>query len=320
MFLTEIPSSWLLVFALLLGFLFGSFLNVVIYRVPRGLNVAFPPSTCPSCETRIPIYRNIPVISWLLLRGKAACCGTRISPRYLGVELLGGLVAVAVMDQLVLARPYPLSVGLGLLTFALFLTLCLGLIAAVFIDLEHMILPDSITLGGAALGLLTASVRDQAWLDSLLGGAVGFAIVWLPFIFGYRLLRGQAGMGLGDAKLLMLAGTWFGWPGALFALMAGAVQGTIVAIAVFIARGKIDEPEAIKQERELIEKARQELQGAELEALEKEIAGDLLAEAAPEGIRGARIAFGPFLVLGILEYLFFKEAILTAFDAYFWNV
>lgn len=319
-YLSEIPFSWLLLMALLLGFLFGSFLNVVIHRVPRGLSVAFPPSTCPACETRIPIYRNVPVLSWLLLRGKAACCGAKIAPRYLGVELLGGLVATVVMYQLVLGQPESLPVGRGLLLFALYLTLCLGLIAAVFIDFEHMILPDSITLGGAVLGLLSTGVRGMPWLDAVIGGAVGFAIVWLPFIFGYRLLRGQPGMGLGDAKLLMLAGTWFGWPGALFALLAGAVQGTVVAVTVFIVRGKIDEPEAVQQERELLEQARRELKGAELAALEKELEGDLLAEAPPEGLGAARIAFGPFLVLSILEYLFFNQAILTVFYEYFWAV
>src|SRR5262249_45617180 len=131
------------------------------------------------------------------------------------------------------------------------LAMALGLVAATFIDLEHMYLPDAITLGGAALGVLSAPLRSMSFVGAVIGGATGFAIVWLPFVVIYPTIRGgQVGMGLGDAKLLMLSGAWFGWAGALFVLAAGAVQGSIFALATLAVRGKIDEPDAVRLERE----------------------------------------------------------------------
>src|SRR5207247_10090222 len=123
--------------------------------------------------------------------------------------------------------------------------------------------PDTITLGGALLGVATSSFRDVGFTDALLGAAIGFAVVWLPFVVIYPRLRGgRVGMGLGDAKLLLLAGAWFGWGGALFVLGAGAVQGSIVAVATLLLRGRLVEPEAVRLEREQIR--------AELEAMTPE--------------------------------------------------
>src|SRR5690606_5812975 len=157
------------------------FLNVVIHRVPRGQSVAFPPSTCPACGARIAPYDNVPVFSWLLLRGKARCCGARISVRYPAVELIGGLLAWAVFVFRVEALPADTPWFFALLEFALHLGLGLTLLAAMFIDLEMMILPDRMTLGGALVGLVSIPVRSIDFTDSLIGGAVGFALVYLPF-------------------------------------------------------------------------------------------------------------------------------------------
>src|SRR5262245_9699927 len=98
--------------------------------------------------------------------------------------------------------------------------LALGLVAVAFIDLEHMFVPDSIAYGGAILGIATASFREMTFLQALIGAAVGFVVIWLPFVVIYPKIRGKVGMGLGDAKLLMLAGAWFGWAGAVFVLCA----------------------------------------------------------------------------------------------------
>jgi leader peptidase (prepilin peptidase) / N-methyltransferase len=309
--LAEFPPIFLIAFAVALGLVLGSFLNVVIYRLPRGENIAFPGSRCPACGTPIRVLDNVPLLGWLLLRGRARCCKASISPRYPLVELLGGLSAWAVLDRVVFLLAGETSILVALAVFALYLALLLGLIALALIDLEHMILPDQITLGGAALGLLSVPLRPGAtFQESLLGAVIGFVIVWLPFDVLYRVLRGNAGMGLGDAKLLALAGAWFGWKGALFALLAGAVQATVVTLLLLVARGSIGEPEAVIAEREEMRRLIDAAEGEEREELERELARDPLAEAPPSGLGRARLAFGPFLCLAIIEYLFFGELLL----------
>ena len=298
-----------------LGLTFGSFLNVVIHRLPRGENLAFPASRCPSCGTPIKGYYNIPVVGWLALRGRARCCKVKISPRYPLVEALGGLTAWAVLHKVLDVLPADTAWYVALGLFAATLALCLGLIAAIFIDLEHMLLPDEITIGGAVLGLLTVPLRDIGWVDALLGAVIGFVIVWLPFHLLYRLIRGYPGMGLGDAKLLMLAGAWFGWPGALFALMAGAVQGTMVALFVLVFKGRIEEPEAVQREREEIRAELERLEGDERAELERELALDPLAQEPEQGIGKMRLAFGPFLAVATIEYLLFGDIIV---EQYLW--
>ena len=303
--LHELPPWLLLAFAIPFGLAWGSFLNVVIYRLPRGQNVAFPGSRCPGCSAPIQARDNVPVLSFLWLRGRARCCGVAISPRYPLVEAIGGLMAVAVLRLIVGELPgeTPLTRALGL--FALYFALGLGLVALALIDLEYMILPDSLTLGGAALGLASAGFRQVGYWDSALGAAIGFLLVWLPFDFIYSKLRGHPGMGLGDAKLTALAGAWFGWPGAVFALFAGAVQATLTTVAVFAVHGRIEEPEAVIREREAVEAALRDAAPAERAELEREIARDPLL-AAPEGGFGKlRVPFGPFLSLSVLEYALF---------------
>lgn len=320
MFWTDLPPSLWSVWAVLLGLLFGSFLNVVIHRLPRQQSVVSPPSTCPGCGARIKPYDNIPVLSWIWLRGRARCCGTRIATRYPLVEALGGLLAWGVMQRLQEQFAEQTPLWLGLTTFCVYLALVLGLLAALFIDLDHMLLPDSLTLGGAALGLLSLPLRSLTWQEALLGGAVGFLIVWLPFDVLYRWLRGFPGMGLGDAKLLLLAGVWFGWTGAVFALLAGAVQGTLVAIAVYLTQGRLDEPDAVREEREALQRELETLNDSERQQLEDELKGDPLMAAPAEGLGQARLAFGPFLILAIYEFLFFEQQIAEWFFQHIWLV
>ena len=246
------PSWFIRGFAIVMGLLWGSFLNVVIYRVPRGMSVVHPASRCPHCEKPIRPWQNIPVVSWVLLGGKSACCKSRISVRYPLVEAIGGVLAFAVVEMLVLTMPRQASALHALAVFASAFALCLGMVAAAFIDLEHMILPEPITIGGAVLGLATCSLRNLEYVDSLIGAAFGFVVVWLPFDYLYRKLRGQTGMAMGDAFLVMLAGAWFGWRGVLFTLFAGAVQGTIAVLVTTLIKGKIEEPEEVKKERKAI--------------------------------------------------------------------
>jgi leader peptidase (prepilin peptidase)/N-methyltransferase len=312
--LGDLPPWVLYTFALCFGLIWGSFLNVVIYRVPRGMSVVRPGSRCPACGTPIRPWDNIPVLGYLVLGGKARCCGAKLSPRYPLVEAIGGLLSVAILHVLILRS---LGAGADLAragaVYIADLALALGLVAAAFIDLEHMILPDAITLGGAVLGVATASFRDLSFVDALIGAAAGFLIVWLPFIVIYPRLRGRVGMGMGDAKLLMLAGAWFGWPGAIVVLCAGAVQGTLAAIVTLLVRGKIEEPEAVVREREELRAELEKMSPEERAEAEKELAEDPLAEEAEEGVGGARIAFGPFLVLATLEYLLFGREAVAAY-------
>jgi leader peptidase (prepilin peptidase)/N-methyltransferase len=208
----------------------------------------------------------------------------------------------------------------GGLLFAAYLALGLGLIAAAFIDLSHMYLPDEITLGGAILGVLTVPLRpDATWLGSLLGAGVGFLLVWLPFDLLHRLLRGKPGMGMGDAKLVMLAGAWFGWQGALFALFGGAVQAVLGVVVSLLRHGKLEEPEAVKLERAELARELESVTPEERARIEAELAGDPLLEEPEEGVGKSRIAFGPFLVLATLELLVFGGFIRTELMEAFFN-
>jgi leader peptidase (prepilin peptidase)/N-methyltransferase len=293
-------SPWTVrAFAFVWGCLWGSFVNVVIYRVPRAMSVVYPASHCPGCGAPVRPVDNVPVLSWLALRGRARCCGTRISPRYAVIELLGGALAVAIAELAFVVAPGSATVMHGSAVFLADFALAMGLVAAAFIDLEHMYLPDALTLGGAVFGLATPALRDLGWTDALLGAALGFAGVWGLFVVGYKALRGRAGMGLGDAKLLMLAGAWFGWRGALFALFAGALQASVAAIVTLLVRGRIEEPEAVRADREALRRAAEEGDAEAKQALEE----DPLALEPEDGFMAARMPFGPFLCLATLEWM-----------------
>jgi leader peptidase (prepilin peptidase)/N-methyltransferase len=313
--LSDFPPWLLRLFATLFGLAWGSFLNVVIHRVPRGQSLVRPASHCPGCGAPIRGYDNIPLVSYLLLRGRSRCCKTRISPRYLAVEASGGLLALALVETTILSLDPRTSMLHVLAVFVANLALVLGLVAASFIDLEHMYIPDSITYGATAVGIATFALRPplQLW-DALLSAAGSFALIWLVFGVLYRLVRGRTGMGLGDAKLLMVAGAWFGWVGALFVLLAGAVQGTVAALVMLLFRGRLEEPEAVKREREeiLASIAAIEDEQERAQAL-LEAERDPILEPEAEGLGQSRIAFGPFLALATIEYLLFGPQLVEGY-------
>jgi leader peptidase (prepilin peptidase) / N-methyltransferase len=316
LYLSDLPFGLYYGFALFFGLIWGSFLNVVIHRVPLGMSVVHPPSQCPACKTPIRPWDNIPVFGWLLLGGKARCCGVKVSARYPLVEAIGGVLSLAIVHVIIAALPPSTSMGRAAAIYVVDLALILGLVAAAFIDVEHMILPDEITLGGTVLGLATASFRDMTFPDAFLGAGVGFATVYVPFVLIYPMLRGGVGMGLGDAKLLMLAGAWFGWIGAIVVLCAGAIQGTLAAIGTLLLKGKIEEPEAVRKEREEIRAELEKLSADERAEVEKELAKDPLMEEAEDGLGRARMAFGPFLVLATIEFLFFGKPFIEVYSSW----
>jgi leader peptidase (prepilin peptidase)/N-methyltransferase len=306
MLLGDLPAVIVRVYAIAIGLFGGSFLNVVIHRVPRGMSIARPPSHCPACGKRLRFFDNVPVLSYLALGGRARCCKAKISPRYPLVELAGGALAWAILERLVFPAANEITIGRAAAVFFAYLAFALALVAVAFIDLEHMYVPDAISLGGTALGIATFSLRaDVDLVDVLAGATIGFTMVWLPFSVLYRIVRGRTGMGLGDAKLVMMAGAWFGWRGALFALLAGAVQGTVAALIMLLTQGRIEEPAAVQRERAETADALNKMTPEERAAAEAELANDPLYEGgARDGVGLARIAFGPFLVLAMLEYLF----------------
>lgn len=304
MLLSDLPLWFVRTFVVAFGLLWGSFLNVVIYRVPLSMSVVRPGSRCPACGEPIGALQNIPILSYALLRGRARCCRARISPRYPFVEAIGGVLALAIFEVIVLRLPPGTSMGRVLAIFTAHFALALALVAAAFIDMEYMYLPDGITYGGAVLGFATSSFREMTFAQSLIGGAVGFGVVWLPFIFLYPKIRdGRVGMGLGDAKLLMLAGMWFGLTGAFFVLGAGAIQATVVALLTKLVRGDVKEPAAVIAEREALVALIADLSPDDREEVQKELAQDPLASPPGEGFGQARLAFGPFLALAMLEFL-----------------
>ena len=306
MLIADVPPWLIRATAIALGLFIGSFLNVVIVRVPRDESIVSPGSHC-ICGKPIAWYDNVPVLSWLVLRGRARCCGAKISARYPFVELIGALLTWAIFEVEVLSAA-PGDHLLPLLARAFVdMSLALALVAAAFIDLDHMYLPNAITIGGAIVALVTARLRPEiGWARAGVGLALGFVVVWLPFIVLYRVLRGKPGMGLGDAKLLALAGAWFGWEGALFTLFAGAIQGTLASLVVIARKGRIEEPPAVIAEREAAI--------AEGEPLDAE--DDPVALPPEPGLAGARVPFGPFLVLAALEFLLFGRVLLQRWFAW----
>jgi leader peptidase (prepilin peptidase)/N-methyltransferase len=315
--LADFPLWFLRGFAVLFGLLWGSFLNVVIYRVPRGQSVVSPASRCTSCDTPIRPWNNLPVVSWVLLRGRSACCGKPISPRYVAVELIGGVLSLAVLELLILPLSQPTtSIERAGAIYVTSFALSLFLVSTAFVDLEHLvILPDRANVVAAVLGVGTASLRGGTYLDMLIGGAAGLA---LGFVINsvYRMLRGRSGFASGDSILLGVVGSWFGWQGALFGLFAGALQGTVIFILVSLLGGKIEEPEEVKKEREEILAEIQALPEEEREAaLAEWRKEDELADASGDGMQ-APLAFGPFIALSGLELLLFGETLRDAFIAW----
>jgi leader peptidase (prepilin peptidase) / N-methyltransferase len=263
-------------FAFLLGLVFGSFLNVCIYRLPLGLSVVTPRSACPNCHKAIAGYDNIPVLSWLLLGGKCRNCKTPITPRYMIVELICGLLFLvcflefgphfgstvfvdsAAMKVLLLPR---------LLLFAKFAVLSFLLLGLIFTDAETQLLPDKMTLTGLVIGLafsLFVPLRDFVtglFLEfvplhlplghaevgfSLLTSAMG-ALVGGGFIWGvgalWKLLRGYEGMGFGDVKLMAMVGAFLGAATTLVVIFTASLMGSVlglatIAIVYFKRRGR----------------------------------------------------------------------------------
>lgn len=219
-----LTETWTHIGALVLGALLGSFLNVVRVRLPQGDSLWSPPSHCPSCKTRIRPWDNVPIISYLLLRGRCRSCRNSISWKYPVVEALGA----AVLWMTVRTAPGPLEAAV-----TAFFSLCM--LAVLFIDLEHQIIPDVITIPGILLGILVGIWVGGGVLERLLGAAVG-GLGLLALAWGYRLLTGVTGMGMGDVKLMAMIGAFLGWQGAVGVVLLGSLGGSLVGILMLLLR------------------------------------------------------------------------------------
>jgi leader peptidase (prepilin peptidase) / N-methyltransferase len=236
------------VFAALFGLVIGSFLNVCIVRIPKRKSIVMPASACPKCGAAIKPWDNIPVVSWLLLGGKCRSCKTKISWMYPVVELLTG--------ALFWGCYYAFGLTTEALKWAIFSAL---LIVLVFTDMRERILPDVVNFSGLAAGLLLSLVTKPSdgialWIanrifdfpppmpvislaDALLGAAFGSGLLWLVAEAYFR-LRGREGMGMGDVKMMLMAGAFLGLKRTLLTILAGSVIGSVLGLAFMMAKRK----------------------------------------------------------------------------------
>ena len=281
---------WLVAFAW--GAAWGSFFNVAIHRWPRGMSVVTPPSHCPECGEPIRAWTNVPIAGWLFLRGKASCCGARISIRYPLVELLGAVLCVAIAELWVVRAPPGTLLLHATIETLLYFVFGGGLLIATFVDLEWMEIPDEVSLPCTAIGLLSAPFRAEpgVW-SAAVGAGAAYLTIQLVFVWGYERLTGRRGMGEGDSKLLMMIGAFLGWRGALFSVVAGSLQGLLFAGFALVSGRKLT---------------------PDIE--ERVIDGEVIGppeDQAPSRVGLLKLPFGPFLALGALEYLLAGDAILS---------
>lgn len=306
----------LYVFCTLFAACVGSFSNVIIYRVPNHMNIAWPPSACPQCGARIKPYDNIPVLSWLLLRGKCRTCKNPISPQYPIVEgicaLFGFFLCHQIFDNnlMILAQD-----GVFLHLFALFIAetlFLIGALALAIIDYETTELPPEIALPLGGLGILlaffipetapyTSILGNISGLDAILGAVIGGGIV-VTIIGLYYLATRRIGMGGGDIWMMAMVGGFLGWECLPFIFLAASLQGLIAAV-IAILHGKKQQTDTQKGL----------FRNAVANELDAQVHGETpsldIAEREPETGKLA-IPFGPFIALAAIEYVFFGKYLL----------
>jgi leader peptidase (prepilin peptidase)/N-methyltransferase len=279
------------------GAIVGSFLNVCIYRIPEGRSVVFPGSTC-ACGKPIPFYHNIPILTWLILRGRAACCGAKFSIRYPAVELLTATLFLVCW----FSHP-PLVALVGMLFIAF-------LICSTFIDLDHMIIPDRFSIGGMVIGVILSfampglhgieagwlGANIQSGITAIVGALVGAGLVYWVAVLGEIVFRKPA-MGEGDVKFVGFIGAFCGWQGAVFSMFGGAFIGSVVLLPILLIGRLIGKEPEPKEPRAGLEDADGEDE-----------------EDAEEMQFGLQVPFGPMLaVAGLIYFLGFSKYV----DAYF---
>lgn len=275
----------------LFGTLIGSFLNVVIYRVPAGKSIVRPGSHC-GCGQPIAWYDNIPIFSWFILRGKARCCGRAYSFRYAFIEALTGALFLGCW---LTASPAVAAANMVLMSL---------LVAATFIDLDHMIIPDGITIWGTVIAVIIAALIPalhgystepfylmgsiRSGFSAMIGALIGSGVILWIGLLAEAILKKDA-MGFGDVKFMGLIGAFLGWPGAIFTIFGGAIVGTIWFIVA-----------------SLIGKLTQNRSTAALRAETPE------GEETELGV-GAQVPFGPMLAIAAAIYLLIGQQVTASY-------
>lgn len=225
-------SSWGVAFSAVWGALWGSFINVVIIRVPAGESVVRPPSACRHCKKELRWYHNIPILSYLALRGRCQFCGESVSVRYPIIEMLLALLSVGAYFLFVMSSDAAL--GIRMARFVLVFSFTAVLVALSVIDLDTERIPNVITYPAIPIAVLGSVFMGwpNVW-DGALGAAAGYLLIRLV-ADGWQLLRGQVGMGYGDAKLLSLIGGFLGWQIVLPTLLLSSVLGTFIGLPILM--------------------------------------------------------------------------------------
>lgn len=230
--LSEIPIQMIYLALILFGLIIGSFLNVCIYRLPREKSIVLPRSFCPKCRALIHWYDNVPVLSFLILKGKCRSCSRKISFRYPIVEILSAVFSCLIFYKFQAWLPYVFY----------FIFLSTSLIVITFIDLEHKLIPDLITLPGIIVGFAARQfLMHGDWyvvgIDSVLGVLVGGGVLAL-LGYSYEVIKKQEGIGGGDVKLAAMLGAFLGWKGIIFILFIGSVMGSIGGVILLLVYKK----------------------------------------------------------------------------------
>lgn len=273
-----LPTPAAVVVAAVWGAIWGSFFNVVIARLPRGESIVRPASRCMVCGTPVRAWDNVPVLSYLWLRGRCRTCGTHFSVRYPLVEALTALVAAAVYWKFA-GSDLDEATAVRLGRFALYFAWTGTLIVLSFIDLDTKRLPDIITIPGTFIFFAAAfAAHDVRWTDRAIGAAAGYLIVRLIADFYYYVLK-REGLGLGDGKLLAMIGAVMGWRSIPVVLFIAAIIGSIISIPLLVLR-RSSSPSPSSSSSE-----------------------------ADESFGRLEVPFGPFLAIGALIYLFASRLI-----------
>ncbi len=225
------------IYVFIFGLIIGSFINVLIYRIPEGRNIVAPPSSCTSCGKRLAAPDLVPVFSYIFLRGRCRYCGGRISPRYPLIELLTALVFIALFIKFGFSAPF----------FA-FAYLMIILIAVFFIDIDHRIIPNGLVLAGMAGGIVffvyncispvTEVFGDDKWWTPLAGLFPGSGFLLLVAVLGSLIYRTDDAMGMGDVKLMAPIGLFLGWKLCIAALASSILLGGIISMLLMLLRIK----------------------------------------------------------------------------------
>ncbi|HEX3762866.1 MAG TPA: prepilin peptidase, partial [Kofleriaceae bacterium] len=272
-----------------LGLLWGSFANVCIYRWPAGRSVVTPGSHCMACQAPIRWYDNVPVLAWLWLRGRCRACKAAFSPRYLVVEAVTGALFGFAWWVTVIAPALFEPFGARLLHFAIDAAFCFAMVVIAFIDIDHKLILNQVTVPSIALAYLASFAwPGRAWYEGLVGAVLGYGLPWVIGEIYYRVTR-REGLGLGDGMLLAVVGALLGWRGVVVSLFGGSMIGSVIGIAAVLIGRAGGEP-------------------SPTEPAPTEGSGEAPGEpsGAPEkpSVMRTELPFGPFLAMAAVIYLF----------------